>query len=80
MMQLLHNVPRVLFFTNKVPRTWQRPNNLTLADGVKRYPNARLVDWYAQSATHPEWFERDGIHLRPAGASVYAHLITMAMQ
>jgi peptidoglycan/LPS O-acetylase OafA/YrhL len=80
MMQLLHNVPRVLFLTNKVPRTWQRPNNLTLADGVKRYPNARLVDWYAQSATHPEWFGRDGIHLRPAGASVYAYLITMAMQ
>jgi hypothetical protein len=33
-----------------------------------------LVDWYAASADHPEYFW-DGIHLTPRGARAYADLI-----
>ncbi len=80
MMQLLQEVPRVVFLTTKVPRTWQEPNNNALADGVRRYPNARLVDWHTQGAAHPEWFWQDGIHLRPAGAKMYANLIAAMMR
>jgi len=80
MMQLLQEVPRVVFLTNKVPRKWQKPNNNALTDGVARYPNARLVDWRARSAAHPEWFWQDGIHLRPEGAKIYATLIATAIQ
>lgn len=75
MMTVLHDVPHVIFLTNKVPRKWQGPNNKVLAEGVARYPNARLIDWNGASAMHPEWFWSDGIHLRPDGASVYANLI-----
>src|SRR5581483_5366421 len=75
MMTLLRDVPHVIFLTNKVPRQWQTPNNNALEEGVKRYPNATLVDWYAFSAQHPEWFWNDGIHLRPEGAQIYANLI-----
>jgi len=76
----LQDVPRVVFLTNKVPRKWQEPNNHAMANGVTRYPNARLVDWHARSANHPEWFWQDGIHLRPEGAKMYANLIATTMR
>jgi lysophospholipase L1-like esterase len=79
MMTVLSDVPRVVFLTNKVPRKWQDPNNSAMAEGVGRYPNAVLVDWNATSAMHPEWFWKDGIHLRPEGARVYANLIAQVV-
>lgn len=75
MMTVLKDVPHVIFLTTKVPRKWQEPNNNALVEGVKRYPNAVLVDWNSVSSAHPEWFWKDGIHLRPDGAQVYANLI-----
>ena len=80
MMKLLQDIPRVVFLTTKVPRKWQEPNNNALTNGVNRYPNARLVDWHARSAEHPQWFWQDGIHLRPEGAKMYANLIAMALR
>jgi hypothetical protein len=74
-MQLLADVPRVVFTNVKVPRSWEGSNNAVLAEGVSRYPNAVLVDWYAASISHPEYFWDDGIHLRPEGARAYADLI-----
>ena len=56
------------------------PNNEVLADGARRYPDrAVLVDWYAASAGHPEYFW-DGIHLTPRGARAYADLIAAAYE
>lgn len=75
MMRLLGPNRFVVFINTKVPRAWQAPNNAALLEGVKRYPNAALVDWNAISSGHPEWFWQDGIHLRPEGAQVYANLI-----
>jgi hypothetical protein len=74
-MQILAGAKRVVFVNLKVPRPWEGPNNAVLAAGVKRYPNAVLVDWQVESANHPEYFWGDGIHLRPGGAKVYAGLI-----
>ena len=75
MMTVLRDVPRVIFLNTKVPRKWQEPNNNALVEGVKKYPNALLVDWNATSYAHSEWFWKDGIHLRPEGAKVYANLL-----
>jgi lysophospholipase L1-like esterase len=50
-----------------------------LAERVARYPNVVLVDWHAASADHPELFRPDGIHLRPAGARLYADLVAAAI-
>jgi lysophospholipase L1-like esterase len=36
-----------------------------------------LVDWYAASAGHPEYFW-DGLHLTPQGARAYADTIAAA--
>ena len=75
MMGVLSGVPRVLVLTVKVPRPWEGPNNQVISAGVPRYPNAVLVDWYANSVDSPGYFWDDGIHLRPAGAAAYTSLI-----
>jgi hypothetical protein len=79
MMGVLTDVRRVVLVNVRVPRRWEGPNNATLAEQVGRYPNAVLVDWYAASADRFEWLYQDGIHLRPAGAQVYAALIVAAV-
>jgi lysophospholipase L1-like esterase len=80
MMQVLAKVPKVVLVNVKVPRFWEGPNNSVLAEGIKRYPNVTLVDWYAASSNRPELFWDDGIHLRPEGAAVYAELLAGAVK
>jgi hypothetical protein len=75
MMSILKNVKKVLFVNAKVPRPWEGQVNDALADGVKRYKNAVLVDWHAVGSEHPDWFYDDQLHLRPDGAFGYALLI-----
>jgi hypothetical protein len=75
MMQVIADVPRVMFVNVKVPRAWEVPNDAVIADGVQRYPNAVLVDWRGASVGRPDFFWDDGIHLRPEGAAAYAALI-----
>jgi hypothetical protein len=76
LMQLAGDRRRVVVVNDKVPRAWQDANNAVLAAGVKRYPNATLVDWYGASASNAGLFWSDGVHLRPEGAKLYARLIT----
>ena len=79
-MQVLTGVRRVVFVNVKVPRPWENPNNTVLAEGVKRYPNAVLVDWHMASGNRPELLWIDGIHLRSEGAQLYANLVATAIQ
>ncbi len=55
-------------------------SNSVLAEGVRRYPNAALVDWYAASADRPEFFWEDGYHIRPEGQPTYADLISASLE
>ena len=75
LMQLLVDVPRVIVFNLKEPRLWEEPNNLIIADIVRRYPNAVLVDWHNFGLDHPEYFAKDGIHIGAAGARAYTLLV-----
>jgi lysophospholipase L1-like esterase len=74
-MAALPGVPRVIFVTLTVPRSWEQPNNAIIADAVQRYPNAELADWHAASAGRFDLLWDDGIHLRPDGADAYAALL-----
>ena len=80
MMGVLGEDRRVVLVNTKVPRTWEQPNNQVIAEGVQQYPNAVLVDWYAASVDHPEYFWGDGIHLCPRGTRVYAGLIAASLE
>jgi len=75
-MRLLSGVDRVVFVNVKVPRPWEEPNNEVIAEGVKRYPNAVLVDWHSASADRPGLYYSDGYHLRPKGQRIYADLVS----
>jgi len=75
MMVLLQDVPSVFILNVRVPRQWESTVNKVLAEGVQRYANATLIDWYAASEDHPEFFWKDGMHLRPEGAQAYTELI-----
>jgi peptidoglycan/LPS O-acetylase OafA/YrhL len=71
---------RVVVVTDRVPRDWQGPNNDILHGTVGRFHNAVLVDWYAISNRHKDWFYKDGLHLRPPGAQAYAAAIAAAVR
>jgi peptidoglycan/LPS O-acetylase OafA/YrhL len=77
-MASLSDADRVVWVNVKVPRSWEAPVNAILAAEVPKYPNARLLDWKGL-ATDPSLFYEDGIHLRPAGAQVYAQLVEAAL-
>ncbi len=80
LMGILSGVPRVVIVNDAIPRAWEGPNNAMLAAAVKQFPNIVFVDWHAASTDHPEYFWKDGIHLRPAGARAYVDLIAAAIK
>jgi hypothetical protein len=75
-MRILSGVDKVVFVNVKVPRSWEEPNNGVISEGVERYENAVMVDWYSASVNHPEYFYRDGYHLRPKAQKIYADLLS----
>ncbi len=79
-MHVLSGVDKVVFVNVRVPRSWEETNNEVISEGVERYPNAVMVDWYSASANHPEYFYRDGYHLRPKAQKVYADLLSSHLE
>lgn len=71
---------RIVVVNIKAPRRWENPNNTMLASAIKGYHNAVLVDWHRIGGGRPKMFWRDGIHVRPEGARVYADLIAQALR
>jgi peptidoglycan/LPS O-acetylase OafA/YrhL len=76
----LGNRRRVVLLTDRVTRDWQGPNNDILRSMVGRFHNVVLVDWYAVSNRHKDWFYNDGLHLRPPGARAYAAAVAAALR
>jgi hypothetical protein len=65
-MQALSGVEKVVFVNVKVPRAWEQPNNEVIAEGVQKYPNAVLVDWYSASVNRPSCSTETGSTYAPA--------------
>ena len=66
--------PRIIVVNTAVPRDWRDENNELIAKYAAQY-GARLIDWAAISANHPEYFGPDGVHLVPAGVRAYVDAI-----
>jgi peptidoglycan/LPS O-acetylase OafA/YrhL len=75
LLEYLRDRRAVLMVTVRVDKAWEKPNNDTYRAALRGHPNAKIVDWYAYSNTHRDWFWSDGTHLTPAGAREYAKLI-----
>lgn len=67
--------PRIIVVNTAVPRGWRDENNALIAQYAQTY-GARVIDWAAISAGHPEYFGPDGVHLVPAGVRAYVDAIT----
>jgi peptidoglycan/LPS O-acetylase OafA/YrhL len=77
-MREVPDVQNVLLVTVRVDKSWQNSVNQTLRDGAARWPQIQIVDWYAYSSGHGDWFQADGTHFRTSsgpGANAYADLI-----
>ncbi len=74
-MDALEGVTKVIFVTVRVDRPWVGANNANIWDARGRHPNIYIADWHATSIGHPEYFQGDGIHLRPEGAQAFAELL-----
>jgi len=75
MMKLLDKQELVLFINVRVKKRWESQVNEALAEGVKRYPNAELVDWHAHSKGQDTWFRSDKTHLSHEGKRAMTALL-----
>ena len=76
-LSLAAGVPRVVFVNVRMPRPWESITNGTLATCTAHQPRVTLVDWYDASAA-PGVLGPDQIHASPAGATLYASLVSGA--
>jgi peptidoglycan/LPS O-acetylase OafA/YrhL len=73
------NQSQIIVVNTAVPRPWRDANNSLIAEYAAANPRARVVDWATISDNHPEYFAPDGVHLRPAGITVYVAAILEAL-
>ncbi|RXK18920.1 acyltransferase family protein [Macrococcus sp. DPC7161] len=65
----------VYLVTTRVPRSYEGHVNQLMKEAAKKYKNVHLIDWYAASAGHVEYFAPDGIHLEAPGSEAMTELI-----
>ncbi len=66
---------QVYLVTTRVPLPLQDMNNALFFEVAERYDNVEVIDWYAWSEGHDEFFWDDGTHLRPEGAEAYVQML-----
>jgi peptidoglycan/LPS O-acetylase OafA/YrhL len=80
LIDLIGSDRKILLVNVRVPRPWESLVNKTLVEVAKKYSHTTVVDWYATSANHNEYFVSDGVHLKPAGSKAFAAMIESAVQ
>lgn len=63
----------------RIPAVEQEQINQTLSKFANKYKNVKLINWYAYSQGHDDWFYDDGTHLTPEGQPEYANMIAHAI-
>jgi peptidoglycan/LPS O-acetylase OafA/YrhL len=76
MMELLWDVPAVIFITSKADRDWVAGNNEKVRALPQDWQNVSVIDWEVLGATCPgDCFYDDDIHLNQAGQNYYADMV-----
>ena len=70
-----HGVERAIFINVHRPIGWEYYINQKFVEGVKRWPQAELIDWDGLAHSKQEWFIRDQTHLSYAGSEAYVNAI-----
>lgn len=70
-----------LFLTTvRIPHdTFEEESNSKIKKFVEENDHTYLIDWYAASEGHDEYFDADDTHMLPAGAKAYANCIKEAV-
>ncbi|MFN2503074.1 MAG: acyltransferase family protein [Acidimicrobiales bacterium] len=79
LLEVFTGVGKVLVVNVKVDRPWQDHNNEIMASGVRRWPNATLVDWHAAASADAGAFYSDGLHLTAGGMRLFTGLVLAAI-
>ena len=79
LLKALGPMERIVLVNTRETRPWEQAVNQTIAAVAHSYPNTTMVDWYDDSASDPQYFYPDGVHLDPAGAQYYASLLVQAL-
>ena len=70
---------KVYIVTCRCPDPWQDANNDTIREAAEGHDNVSVIDWFAESTGHDEWFWNDGEHVRPEGAQAYVIMLRRAI-
>lgn len=70
---------KVYIVTCRCPDPWQDANNETIRAAAEGHDNVSVIDWFAESTGHDEWFWNDGEHVRPEGAQAYIMMLRRAI-
>ncbi|MEG2850145.1 MAG: acetyltransferase, partial [Raoultibacter sp.] len=68
----------IYLVNTRCPEPWEATSNEALARAAERYSNVTLIDWFALSANHDDWFDGDGTHLTQDAAALYTDMIAQA--
>ena len=75
-MTILGDKRKVYWINVHVPtRRWQDQVNDDLKEGAKKYHNLKIIDWYAYSKDHADWFYGDNVHPNPEGLKYYGPFV-----
>ncbi len=75
----LKECEKVILVNTRVPKPWESAVNEMLTEVSESYSNTTLIDWYAASKDHEDYFYPDGVHLNQAGAEAYGEIIIEAL-
>jgi peptidoglycan/LPS O-acetylase OafA/YrhL len=72
------DVGQLFFINDHAPVSWVEESNHALAEAGQDWPHTTLIDWKSVAEENEDllW---DGIHLKPAAASLYARLVSTAV-
>jgi hypothetical protein len=62
------------------PESWEHEVNGALGAAARHFRHTQLADWYQAIAARADLLWPDGIHPRPAGATLYAHVVIKALK
>ena len=71
---------RIVLVNTREARPWEQAVNQTIATVARSYPRTTMVNWYGLSASTPQDFYPDGVHLDAQGARYYASLLVHALE
>lgn len=75
-----YGVERAIFVNVNRPVTWEYTVNKRIAEGVNRWSQAELVDWYTISKGYPGYFGEDQTHVTRTGARAYVRAILAVLE